>query len=163
MCLGGRPGSGGAHLCPCPSGPANWGLTSLPASCALGGCSADGTVLPVARVRSISPAGVRSAGGRFMALETQQKQSCHTEKHVSKACSSRLVGARPLSSALPPNRGFQTPRTHGRACGDSGQRGHTASTPLSAQGAFLASPVTGRLTQACASPAETSALPCRPG
>lgn len=45
-----------------------------------------------------------------------------------------------LNAALPPNRGFQTPRTHDRAWGDSGQRGHTASTPLSVQGAFLALP-----------------------
>ena len=70
---------------------------------------------------------------------TWQKQSCHT-RHGTRACSSRQAGAWSLNSALPPNRGFQTQRTCDRAWGHSGQRGHTAATPLSVQGAFLALP-----------------------
>lgn len=63
-----------------------------------------------------------------------------TPRSAPAKCAPRGGWAWPLNSALHPNRAFQTLRTHGPACGDSGQRGHTASTRLSVQGAFLALP-----------------------
>ena len=95
--------------------------------------------------------------------DTCQGQSCHTEKCSSKVCSSRRVGLAP-ELCSPSKQSMPDPEDSWPCLRGLWAEGTHSIHPALSPGSFsCSSSVTGLLTQACAFPAETSALPCRPG
>ena len=142
--------------------PTNWCLTSPPPSCILGSRDADRIFPPGSGNQIVFPyrfaysnCSVRDLGNAC------KRQSCQTEKCFTKMCSSRHVGAWSPELCSPSKRRFQSLRADDCPCDGPGHRGHTASTLLSVQQAFLALP--GHQTPGpwpVSPPTETSAPPC---